>query len=141
MWNSWAKEKDITQVMYIAKLKDDPKRVKKIFSMILERIFEMVWWRGRKWNHIKNDFWSRNIFLLSKYSLPILFEETLGAFFYFYFFLCSIPWGLGGFDDIWEENHFFKNPFSNGMTWNGMVMTMDILAVDAYSGMESCQYS
>jgi hypothetical protein len=28
--------------------------------------------------------------------------------------------------------------FSNGMTWNGMVMTMDILAVDAYSGMELC---
>jgi hypothetical protein len=42
MWNSWAKEKDITQVMYIAKLKDDPKIVKKIFSMILERIFEIV---------------------------------------------------------------------------------------------------
>jgi hypothetical protein len=42
MWSSWAKEKDTTQVMYIAKLKDGPKRVKKIFSMILERVFEMV---------------------------------------------------------------------------------------------------
>jgi hypothetical protein len=31
-----------TQVMYIAKLKDGPKRVKKTFSMILERVFEMV---------------------------------------------------------------------------------------------------
>jgi hypothetical protein len=28
--------------MYIAKLKDGLKRVKKIFSMILERVFEMV---------------------------------------------------------------------------------------------------
>jgi hypothetical protein len=28
--------------LYIAKLKDGPKRVKKIFSMILERVFEMV---------------------------------------------------------------------------------------------------
>jgi hypothetical protein len=41
--------------MYISKLKDGPKRVKKIFSMILERVFEMVWWRGRKWNHINKD--------------------------------------------------------------------------------------
>jgi hypothetical protein len=54
------------------------------------------------------------------------------------FFLCSIPWGLGGFDDIWGENHFLKNLFSIGMTWNGMVMTMDILALDAYSRMELC---
>jgi hypothetical protein len=30
------------QVMYIAKLKDGPKRVKKFFSMTLERVFEMV---------------------------------------------------------------------------------------------------
>jgi hypothetical protein len=28
--------------IYVAKLKDCPKRVKKIFSMILERVFEMV---------------------------------------------------------------------------------------------------
>jgi hypothetical protein len=42
--------------MYIAKLKDSPKRVKKTFSMILERGFEMVWWRGSKWNHIRKDF-------------------------------------------------------------------------------------
>jgi hypothetical protein len=36
------KEKHTTQVMYIAKLKDGPKRVKKTFSMILERVFEKV---------------------------------------------------------------------------------------------------
>jgi hypothetical protein len=34
--------------MYIAKIKDGPKRVKRIFSMILERVFEMVRLRGRK---------------------------------------------------------------------------------------------
>jgi hypothetical protein len=76
---------------------------------------------------------------LSKYWLPLLFEETLGAFFFLLFFLiCSISWGLGGFDDIWGENHFFKNFFSNGLTWNGMVMTIDIPVVDAYSEMELC---
>jgi hypothetical protein len=42
MWCSWVKEKGTTQVMYIAKLKDGPKRVKKVFSMILEGVFEMV---------------------------------------------------------------------------------------------------
>jgi hypothetical protein len=42
-------------------------------------------------------------------------------------------WGLGAFNDIWGENHFFKNLFSNGM-----VKTMDILAVDAYSRIELC---
>jgi hypothetical protein len=42
MWSSWVKEKGITQVMYIAKLKDGQKRVKKTFLIILERVFEMV---------------------------------------------------------------------------------------------------
>jgi hypothetical protein len=42
MLSSWLKEKGTTHVMYIAKLKDGPKRVKKILSMILERVFEIV---------------------------------------------------------------------------------------------------
>jgi hypothetical protein len=42
MWSSWARRKGTTQVMYIAKLKDDPKSVKKIFPVILERVFEIV---------------------------------------------------------------------------------------------------
>jgi hypothetical protein len=42
MWSSWVKEKGTTQVMHVAKLKDGTKRVKKTFSLILERVFEMV---------------------------------------------------------------------------------------------------
>jgi hypothetical protein len=42
MWRLWVKRKGTTQVTYIAKLKDGLKRVNKIFSMILERVFEMV---------------------------------------------------------------------------------------------------
>jgi hypothetical protein len=42
MWSSWVRRKGTTQVMYIAKLKDGSKRVKKILSMILKRGFEMV---------------------------------------------------------------------------------------------------
>jgi hypothetical protein len=42
MWSSWVKEKGTTHIMYIAKLKGDPKRVKQTFAMILERVLEMV---------------------------------------------------------------------------------------------------
>jgi hypothetical protein len=42
MWSSWVRRMGTTQVMHITKLKDGPKRVKKILSMISERIFEMV---------------------------------------------------------------------------------------------------
>jgi hypothetical protein len=40
MWSSWVKTKGTIQVMYIAKLKDGPKRDKKTFSMILEKVFK-----------------------------------------------------------------------------------------------------
>jgi hypothetical protein len=55
-----------------------------------------------------------------------LFVETFGAF---SLSSSSISWGLRGFDDIWGENHFFRNCFSIGF---------NILAVDAYSGVELC---
>jgi hypothetical protein len=42
MWSSWVNKNGTTQVMYIAKLKDDPERVKKIFPLI--------WKRFSKWN-------------------------------------------------------------------------------------------
>jgi hypothetical protein len=42
MWSSWVKRKGTTQVKYIVKLKDGPKRAKKTFSMILKRVFEMI---------------------------------------------------------------------------------------------------
>jgi hypothetical protein len=42
MWSSWVKKKGTTQAMHIVKLKDGPKRAKKTFSMILEKVFEMV---------------------------------------------------------------------------------------------------
>jgi hypothetical protein len=124
------KGKGTTQVMYIAKLKDGPKGFKKIFSMILKGFLK--WYDeggGGEWNHIRKNFWSWTIFLLSKYWLSLLFEETLEACFFLSLFSCSVSWWLGGFDDIGGENHFFKNFFSNGF---------NILVVDAYSGIELC---
>jgi hypothetical protein len=42
MWSLWDNRKGTTQVIYIAKLKDGPKRAKKTFLIILERVFEMI---------------------------------------------------------------------------------------------------
>jgi hypothetical protein len=42
MWSSWVNRNGTTQVMGIAKLMDGPKRAKKTFSMILERVSKMV---------------------------------------------------------------------------------------------------
>jgi hypothetical protein len=42
MWSPWLRRKGTTQVIYIAKLKDGTKGVKKTISMILERVFEML---------------------------------------------------------------------------------------------------
>jgi hypothetical protein len=47
------KDKDTSQDMHIAKLKDGPKRAMKLSQMILERVLKMVCWRGRKWTHVK----------------------------------------------------------------------------------------
>jgi hypothetical protein len=44
MWSSWAKEKGTTQVMYIAKLNDGPKRVKNFLPMIWKRFSK--WYDG-----------------------------------------------------------------------------------------------
>jgi hypothetical protein len=41
MWSSWVKEKVTTQVIYIAKLKEGPKRLKN-FLNDLEKVFKMV---------------------------------------------------------------------------------------------------
>jgi hypothetical protein len=107
MLSSWVKRKGTTQVMYIAKLKDGPKTVKKTFSMILKGVFEMVWWWGRKWNHIKKKILMLQYFSLLRILTSPLFEETLGAFLFLpllfflvlffsdtflFFFLCSLPW-------------------------------------------------
>jgi hypothetical protein len=118
MWSSWVNRKGRTLVMYIAKLKDSPKRVKKIFSMIFEGAFEMVRWRGRKWNHIKKKILKLNCFSPLGILTSLLFEETLGAFFLpllFFLFLFSFSMLrlLGVLMIFEEENHFFKNFFSN----------------------------
>jgi hypothetical protein len=93
----------------------------------------LKWYNGRGENGI-----TLKRFLKLKYFSPLkiltspLFEETLEAFLSIPLFLpfFSLLRLLRGFVDIWGENHFFKNFFSNGF---------NILVVDAYSGMELCK--
>jgi hypothetical protein len=97
----------------------------------------------------ENGITSKRIFLKLKCFSPIriltspLFEQTFGTFLVFSLFsFVSIIFlslfyapsleDLGVLMIFEEKNHFFKNII---FKWNGMVMTMDILAVEAYSRM------
>jgi hypothetical protein len=84
MWRSWVKEKGITQVMYIAKLKDCPKRVKKNFSMYdgegeneitSKRIFEVKVFFS--FQNIDFPFYLKRLLELSIFLAPSL--EDLGV--------------------------------------------------------------
>jgi hypothetical protein len=74
---------------------------------------------------VEASFSSQNV------NFPFIWREFWSFSFSFSLSLSfsSISWGLRGFDDIWGQNHFFKNFFSNGF---------NILAVDAYSWVELC---
>jgi hypothetical protein len=153
MWSSWVKIKDTTQVMHIAKLKDGSKRATKFSQTILERVLKMVWWRRRKWTHVKR-FWSWNVFLLSKYWFPLFIYRDSWSFsfsflFFQYFLFLSFFSRLRLFEDFGilmineEKNTLQKFLFRwNVMEWlshdygNGGVV--DISVVDAYFRMELC---
>jgi hypothetical protein len=108
--------------MYIAKLKVGPKRAKKTFSMILERVFEMVWWRGRK-SH-KKDF-DVEVFSPLRILTSPLFEEPLRVFlflplfpfsFFFFFSLFYNTFSLFFYApslDIWGEKSCLEKLFFN----------------------------
>jgi hypothetical protein len=87
MWRSWAKERNTTQVMYIAKLKDCPTRVKKIFSMTLERVLK--WYDGEGENGITSKRFSKvGVFFSSQnIDLPFYLERLLEVFFFLFFML------------------------------------------------------
>jgi hypothetical protein len=57
MWSSWVRRKGTTQVMYIAKLKDGPKRIMKTLSMIWKR-FSKWYDGGEKMESYKKSFQS-----------------------------------------------------------------------------------
>jgi hypothetical protein len=81
---------------------------------------------GEKMESHQKEFLKSKYFSSLKILTPLYLKRLLELFFLFLFFLLPL---LRGFDDIWGENHFFKNFFSNGF---------NTLAVDAYSIMELC---
>jgi hypothetical protein len=112
--------------MYIAKLKDGPKRAAKFSQMISEKDFWNGMMEGEKMKSHQKEFLKLKCFFPLKILTSLFIWRDSWSI---PFFSCSVPWGLGGFDDIWGKNHFFKNFFSN---------SFNILTVDIYSGMELC---
>jgi hypothetical protein len=144
MWISWVKTKDTTQVMYIAKIKDGPKRAAKFSQMIFGKSFWNGMMEGKKMGSYKKDFEVAMFFSSQNIDFPFLFEETLWAFIFLSIFSYALSlWGLGDFEDIWGERQPSKIIFKqHGMIWlihdyedGGFV---DISVVDAYSGVELC---
>jgi hypothetical protein len=92
------------------------KELRKLFSIILERVFEMVWWRGRKWNHIKKDIFEGEKFFSS---LPLYLKRLL-----FFFFLFSLFFYAPSLEDlqilmIFEEK-IISSKTSFQMAWHVM---------------------
>jgi hypothetical protein len=100
--------------MYVAKLKDGPKRANKTFLMILERVFKMVWQRvaGGGWNHIKKIFEVEVFFSSQNIDFPFYLRRLLELFFY----APSLE-DLGGFV-IFEEK-IISSKTSFQMAWHG----------------------
>jgi hypothetical protein len=128
MWGSWVKRRGITQVIYIAKLKDGPKRVNKLSQWVWKGFLKWYDEGGRK-SHQKKYFWSWSVFLLSKNWLPLYLKRFLVLFFSFsfflffqyfsLFFLCPVSWGLGVLMIFEEKDHFFKKFFFQ-LAWHEM---------------------
>jgi hypothetical protein len=119
----------------------------------------LKWYDGRGENGItsKRIFEVEVFFSSQNINFPFYLKRPFELFFFLPFFRAP------SLEDsrvlmIFEENHFFKNSFSNGFniltvdTYSGMELCMptwlnhdyrdegvvDILVVDAYSGVEVC---
>jgi hypothetical protein len=81
--------------MYIAKIKDGPKRVKKTFSMILERVLK--WYDGGGENGItsKSIFEVEVFFSSQNIDFPFYLKRLLELFFFLLFFMLRLLRTLG----------------------------------------------
>jgi hypothetical protein len=152
MWSSLVRRKGTTQVMYTAKLKDGPKRVKK----------KNQWfWKGfLKWSDGggENGITSKRIFEDEvSFSSQIVNFPFIWRDFWSSFFLLRLlrTWGFRWY---LRRKSLLPKPFSNGFNilvedaYSGMELwtptrlnhdygdggVMDILAVDAYFGVDVC---
>jgi hypothetical protein len=97
----------------------------------LRKLSQWLWKGFLKWydGGGENGITSKRIFEVEvsfsspNVNFPLYLMRLLEGFFFFLSFFAP------SLDDIWGENHLFKNFFSNGF---------NILAVDAYSEVELC---
>jgi hypothetical protein len=147
------KEKGYNSSHVYCQVKGWSKKSCKIFSTDFGKGFWNGMMEGEKMESHQKEFLKLKYFSpLKILTSPFLWRESWS------FFSSSVSWELGGFDDIWAQNHFLKNFFSNGFnilavdaysrmelfmpTWlnhdYGYGEVVNILAVDAYSGVEVC---
>jgi hypothetical protein len=147
------KDKGYNSSLAYYQVKRWSKRAMKLSQSILERVLKMIWWRGRKWTHVKR-FWGWDVFFLSKYWLPLFIYRDSWSFsfsssFSILFLFLSLFSMLRPFEDLGilmineEKNTLQKILFK----WHGMIWlihdyedegVVDISVVDAYSGVELC---
>jgi hypothetical protein len=72
MWSSWVRRKGTTQFIYIAKLKDGRKRVKKIFSMILKGFLKWYDEAGENGIILKRNFEVETYFSSQNVNAPFI---------------------------------------------------------------------
>jgi hypothetical protein len=86
MWSSWVRRKSTTQVMYIAKLKDGTKKIKKISQRFWKEILK--WYDGGR----ENGITSKRIFEVevSFSSQNVNFTFISRDFWSFFFFAQSL---------------------------------------------------
>jgi hypothetical protein len=76
--------------MYIPKLKDGPKRVKKTFSIILERVLKWCDGGEKMGSHRKRFLKLKCLSPLKMLTSPLFLKRLLELFFLFLFFFCSV---------------------------------------------------
>jgi hypothetical protein len=101
--------------MYIAKLKDGPTRVKKIFSMILERVLK--WYDGEGENEITSKrFFKVEVFFSSQnIDFPFYLKRLLELFFFLFFVLHLLR--TRGFDDFFRRKSLLQKLFFNWLQY------------------------
>jgi hypothetical protein len=75
--------------MYIAKINDGPKRVKKTFSMILERVLK--WYDGGENGITSKSIFEVEVFFSSQnIDFPFYLKQLLELFFFLLFFMLRL---------------------------------------------------
>jgi hypothetical protein len=129
MWSSWVKEKGTTQVMYIAKLKDGTKRVKKISQRFWKGFLKLYDGGGENGITSKKIFEVEVFFSSQNIDFPYYLKGLLELFLSFSLFSRSVSWGLGEFwwhlrrKSLLQKLFFEWLQYTSGgrIFWNGLM--------------------